>query len=180
MVSVSNGMSKFITYMTKPDSKAPIIALEASVVAGRTIQAYKRGGLDESRERVLEELTGTITWLYGVELLNKLGDWAINKALNTKGQSFDVGTDKVLRTPFENFMKKMSGIKLSKTQVAMLKSANLKGEWCIVIDGSKNNTQNTISVADINELDIPPKQKAKLLAKLTGKSVKEIYAQLNG
>ncbi|WP_086282787.1 16S rRNA (cytidine(1402)-2'-O)-methyltransferase [Campylobacter devanensis] len=68
----------------------------------------------------------------------------------------------------------------AKNLVAMLKSANLKGEWCIVIDGSKNNIQNTISVADINELDIPPKQKAKLLAKLTGKSVKEIYAQLNG
>ncbi|MBR2163714.1 MAG: 16S rRNA (cytidine(1402)-2'-O)-methyltransferase [Campylobacter sp.] len=66
----------------------------------------------------------------------------------------------------------------AKNLVAMLKGANLKGEWCIVIDGSKNSSQNTISVADINELDIPPKQKAKLLSKLTGKSVKDIYAQL--
>ena len=68
----------------------------------------------------------------------------------------------------------------ARNLVATLKSANLKGEWCVVVDGSKNIPQSAISIADINELDIPPKQKAKLLAKLTGKSVKEIYSQLNG
>ena len=44
--------------MTKADAMAPIVALEGTVVAGRTYQAYKRGKWDEARERFIEE-TGT-------------------------------------------------------------------------------------------------------------------------
>lgn len=59
-----------------------------------------------------------------------------------------------------------------------LKNSNLKGEWCVVIDCSPNILNERITYDDISTLDIPPKQKAKLLAKLSGKSVKEIYDQL--
>ena len=41
--------------MTKADAMAPIVALEGTVVAGRTYQAYKRGKWDEARERFIEE-----------------------------------------------------------------------------------------------------------------------------
>ena len=35
---------------------APLILLEACVEAGRTYQAYQRGGFDEGRERITEEM----------------------------------------------------------------------------------------------------------------------------
>ena len=73
-----NGLSNFITKMTKVDAMGPIVALEATVTIGRTIQAYKRGGFDEARERAIEETTGAVVWLWGVKGLNYLGDSILN------------------------------------------------------------------------------------------------------
>lgn len=115
------GLARAITAMTKADALLPIVALEATVTGGRTIQAYKRGGKEEGRERIIEETTGAIVWLWGVKVLNEIGDKILSKYLGTPGQTFDVGTDKVLRRPFDNYMK--NGIKknISKTKVAALK-----------------------------------------------------------
>ena len=74
--SFKNGARKFITKMTDPDALAPVILLEAAVTAGRTYQAYQRGGFDEARERGTEETLGAIFWLGGVSAFNKLGDMA--------------------------------------------------------------------------------------------------------
>lgn len=60
----------------------------------------------------------------------------------------------------------------------ILQNANLKGEWCIVIDKSANQTAEKITTKDILELDIAPKIKAKLIAKITGENVKKIYQNL--
>jgi len=60
-----------------------------------------------------------------------------------------------------------------------LKEANLKGEWVIVVDGEATCKGHAITQEDILELKLPPKQKAKLLAKVTGKSVKEWYEELS-
>jgi hypothetical protein len=111
--------------MTKADAIEPIVALEATVVAGRTLQAYKRGKGDEARERFLEESTGSIVWLLGVQVLNEVGDKILGKVLKHKGANFDVGTDKVLRTPFDNFMKNVAPRNLSSNQVALLKGAKV-------------------------------------------------------
>lgn len=56
-------------------------------------------------------------------------------------------------------------------------SENIRGEWVIVIEPTQTLGEN-LEFADIESLDIAPKIKAKLLAKMTGKSVKEIYQQL--
>lgn len=117
-----NGVAKFITNMTKNDAMGPIIALEATVTAGRTIQAYKRGGKDEARERLIEESTGAIVWLFGVKALNWIGDKILDKAF---GGNFDVGTDKVLRTPFKNFMKAKPPKGLKPQHVALIKAAKV-------------------------------------------------------
>lgn len=117
-----SGLANFITSMTKADALAPIIALECTVTGGRTLQAYKRGGKEEARERIIEETTGAIVWLWGVKVLNEWGDKILSKYLGTPGKTFDVGTDKVLRTPFKNYMK--DGIKrpnISQNKVAALK-----------------------------------------------------------
>lgn len=56
-------------------------------------------------------------------------------------------------------------------------SENIRGEWVIVIEPTQTSGES-LEFADIESLDIAPKIKAKLLAKMTGKSVKEIYQQL--
>ena len=58
------------------------------------------------------------------------------------------------------------------------KTANLKGEWVVVITPEVKNVGEAITKEDILSLDLPPKQKAKLLSKLTGLSVKECYNTL--
>lgn len=117
-------VAKFITSMTKTDALAPVIALEGCVVTGRTYQAYKRGKWDEARERFIEEIMGSITWLGGVLSLNWLGDKLVAKILKSNGKNFDVGKDK-LRTPFDNFMKKVAPKKFTQNQVAGLKCAKV-------------------------------------------------------
>ena len=55
----------------------------------------------------------------------------------------------------------------------------LKGEWVVVIaPASEVLTRSTITPAEIEALDIPPKQKAKLVAKMTGRSVRECYEEI--
>ena len=60
-----------------------------------------------------------------------------------------------------------------------LKQTTIKGEWVVIINSTatSSNTQ-PITLKDIEELQIPPKQKAKLISKLTGKNVKDIYNSL--
>ena len=54
----------------------------------------------------------------------------------------------------------------------------IKGEWVIIISPTKTDATYAIAVEDVNSLNLPPKQKAKLLSKLTGKPVKECYLKL--
>ncbi len=122
---ISSNVANIITRMTKADAMAPIVALETTVVIGRTCEAYKRGKWDEARERFCEETMGSITWLCGVKYLNKLGDKILDNILKAKGQSFDVGTDKVLRRPFDNFMKNSAPKGFSAKQVALLKAGKV-------------------------------------------------------
>jgi len=57
--------------------------------------------------------------------------------------------------------------------------ANIKGEWVVILKQSDSSKAvSAISQDEIVRLDLPKKQKAKLLAKITGKSVKESYNDL--
>jgi 16S rRNA (cytidine1402-2'-O)-methyltransferase len=53
----------------------------------------------------------------------------------------------------------------------------IRGEWVLVIQGEKSETK-TLSMEAILRLDLPPKPKAKLLAQLSDKSIKEWYETL--
>ena len=59
-----------------------------------------------------------------------------------------------------------------------LQEANLSGEWCVVVQKNPNFSPEKITQNDILELEISPKAKAKLLAKITGRNAKEIYSEL--
>jgi len=62
--------------------------------------------------------------------------------------------------------------------VQILKKENIKGEWVVVVSSQKKPEYNPSLVDDILKLDIPKKQKAKLLSKITPKSAKEWYEEL--
>jgi len=59
----------------------------------------------------------------------------------------------------------------------LFKNENIRGEWVIVIENTQTKGES-LDINDIKKLDIPPKIKAKLLSKMTGKNTKEIYQEL--
>ena len=57
------------------------------------------------------------------------------------------------------------------------KKVNIRGEWVVVIEPLEI-TGSHLQLKDIQDLDLAPKIKAKLISKLTGQSTKEVYQQL--
>jgi len=57
------------------------------------------------------------------------------------------------------------------------KTLTIRGEWVVVIS-AKKSSEKSLSFAEVLTLDLPPKPKAKLLAQLSDKSVKEWYQEL--
>jgi len=79
---------------------------------------------------------------------------------------------KELSKKFQNYYKGSA-----KSILEKFKTVNLKGEWVVVIQAKKEESK-ALYVDDILAFDLQPKVKAKLLAKLTNKSVKEWYSEL--
>lgn len=113
--------------LANPNSYLPVILLEGFVEAGRTFQAYKRGGFDEARERITEEFSGALFWLGGIPAFN----WIFNKVgkkflslPDTKDKRFSLEKDKV-RKPLDNFidMMKKQGSKITENKIAGFKLA---------------------------------------------------------
>ena len=96
-------MQRFVRGM-EIKSLAPVILLECFVTGGRTINAHKRGGFIESRERFTEEVIGALFWFGGVKALNKVNDFALRKMMGLKDTNFDVVKDSI-RDPLANYMK---------------------------------------------------------------------------
>ena len=67
----------------------------------------------------------------------------------------------------------------AKTLLETLGKSSIRGEWVVVIKAAKSE-EKSISFTELLSLDMPPKVKAKLLAKLSDKSVKEWYEVLTG
>lgn len=67
--------------------------------------------------------------------------------------------------------------KKSALEIAeLLKTINLNGEWVVVIE--PNSSENLIDIGAILQLDIPLKEKAKMIAKAQKISPKEAYNNL--
>ena len=56
------------------------------------------------------------------------------------------------------------------------KDMNIRGEWVVIVE-PKETVGFNLELDDILPLDIAPKIKAKLIAKMTGQSIKEVYQQ---
>jgi 16S rRNA (cytidine1402-2'-O)-methyltransferase len=55
---------------------------------------------------------------------------------------------------------------------------NSKGEWVVVIDKTEKKAVLELTYEEILSLPLSPKEKSKLLAKISDKSAKEIYKEL--
>lgn len=102
-------------------SLVPLIMLECFVTGGRTLQAYKRGGFEEARERFTEESIGAAFWFAGVKMFNKMNDFIGKKALKLHTADFDAQEDG-LRKPLKNFLHD------DKTLKAKAKAAGKTGK----------------------------------------------------
>ncbi len=66
-----------------------------------------------------------------------------------------------------------------KTLLADLKNHSIKGEWAVVVKfGRQKSDSLLIGLDEIMELDLPKKQAAKLISKITGENPKTIYEEL--
>ncbi len=66
----------------------------------------------------------------------------------------------------------------AQSVLAELKETTIRGEWVVIIKNIESTNRGIITQNDILELKLPPKQKAKILSKLTGDSIKDIYNSL--
>ncbi len=81
----------------------------------------------------------------------------------------------LIKEATKKFEERFKGF--AKDILENLKSKDIKGEWVVVLN-SATKSNSSITLEDIKSLDIPKKQMAKLLSKVTGKSVKECYNEL--
>jgi 16S rRNA (cytidine1402-2'-O)-methyltransferase len=65
----------------------------------------------------------------------------------------------------------------AKVLLQKLIGTTIRGEWVVIIHGNRQE-ERSLSFTEIKGLDIPPKVKAKLLASLSDRSVKEWYTFL--
>jgi len=86
----------------------------------------------------------------------------------------EVFFSKELTKKFQNYYKGSAKEILEQFSISKI---NPKGEWVVVISAKKEEAK-ALYVDDILAFDLQPKVKAKLLAKLTDKSVKEWYSEL--
>ena len=92
---------EIVTTLANPDSLMTTIALESCVTAGRGYNAFQRGGEDELRERLIDDIVSAWFWMKGVDFFNSLGNKFGKKVLKLFNTTFDVGKD-ALRNPFDN------------------------------------------------------------------------------
>nr|QGT49849.1 hypothetical protein Melaina855_2360 [uncultured Candidatus Melainabacteria bacterium] len=104
VANTNNVMSRNFVKQMASDGFLPVIALEAFVEGGRTLQAYNRGGFDEARERITEEFSGAVFWLGGVSALNWVFEKFGQKVLKLPNHVVDIASDGV-RKPLANYLE---------------------------------------------------------------------------
>jgi len=159
-----------IDYEVLPGASAVTLAYASSGFCEKEFLFY--GFLSHKKERIsqLEEamFSGYVTILYeSPHRLLKLIEQICNIDENREIFLIKEAT-KLYQKSYKN-----KALEIKK----ILKDENIKGEWVVVINSATKKT-STIVVDDIKDLDIPKKQMAKLISKLTGKSVKECYNEL--
>lgn len=170
-VLVAYAQKHNLAYEVLPGANA---ALSAYVASGFNATQFLFFGFlphkSKERETKLQEalFSGYVTILY--ESPHRL------EKLLKQIQKFDPDREiflaKELTKRYQTFFK-------GNAKSLLQEVGQIKGEWVVVISAT-NKTLHTSAITqeDILALDIPKKQKAKLLSKITGKNIKELYNSL--
>lgn len=157
-----------IDYDILPGATALTTAYAASGLSGshfafHAFLPHKGSDRAQALSKALENTTHTILYESPHRLLKLLKEIC---QIDPKRELF---LAKELTKKFQHYFRGSAGDLLNT-----LKEIEIRGEWVVIIH-SVNEDNQTLSYSDIVALDIQPKLKAKLLAKVTGKSVKECY-----
>lgn len=101
------GAREFVRTLANPDAFTSTVILESAVTGGRGYNAYKRGGVNELRERAFDDIVSAVFWMKGVDIFNNIGNKVGSHVLKLPTTEFDVGKD-ALRTPFSNVVDDLS------------------------------------------------------------------------
>lgn len=110
------GAREFVRTLANPEALTSTVILESCVTGGRGYNAYKRGGVNELRERAVDDIVSAVFWMKGVDIFNKIGDTVGEKILKLPTTEFDVGKD-ALRTPFNNLVADLPSQGISQENV---------------------------------------------------------------
>ncbi|MDR1008295.1 MAG: 16S rRNA (cytidine(1402)-2'-O)-methyltransferase [Campylobacteraceae bacterium] len=161
-----------IPYEVLPGANAALLALIASGLAEKNF--YFHGFLPHKKEARIEELREILLLKYSSVLYE-----STHRVLQLSVELAELAPQRVIylikeATKMHETHYKGTALEL----VQKLKKANLNGEWTIVIEKSGQKRGGVLNEDDILPLSLPPKQKAKLLARLRGSSIKEEYDKL--
>lgn len=159
-----------IPYTAIPGASAPLTAYLLSGFGGEFTFMGFLPSKGEEREKKLEEAINSPRTTILFEAPHRLPK--LMEELKKKAPHLHLFLAKELTKKFETLY-------WGTPQELLEKIENWKGEWVVVLPPNPNaHISSPISPKEIEELPLPPKQKAKLLSKITGKPVKEIYRQL--
>jgi 16S rRNA (cytidine1402-2'-O)-methyltransferase len=158
-----------IAYEVLPGANALLLALAASGFEGTSF--YFHGFLPHKKEARVEELRKILLLEFNAVLYE-----STHRILQLSSEIAELAPQRVIYIIKEATKMYETHYKGSALELAeKLKTVNLNGEWVVVIKGKRQKVGEYLHEEDILPLPLPPKQKAKLLAKMTGKSVKEWY-----
>ena len=137
-IANNKSVQKFVSQMSNHKAMLPVIMLEASVISGRCYQAYKRGGMTECRERMIDESLTAIVWFGIIKWLNKgFGKLIKQKGIFDKNGLPEIETDlgkDAIRNPIQRAINarpeiknKIGSLKFTKIMLAALAGIYLSG-----------------------------------------------------
>jgi len=163
-------MKNGITYNSLPGANAALLAYTLSGIENKEFLFY--GFLPHKKNRI-NELKDILNLKYSVILYEST--YRIKQLLN---EIEEIDKDRVVfiakeLTKLNQFFVKNNISNINKLDI------DFKGEWTIIIlPNDKIKNEKVLTIEDVKNLSIPPKIKAKLLAKLTNNDVKTIYNSL--
>ncbi|MDR1976153.1 MAG: 16S rRNA (cytidine(1402)-2'-O)-methyltransferase [Campylobacteraceae bacterium] len=161
-----------IPYEVLPGANAALLALVASGFSGTKF--YFHGFLPHKKEARIEELRKILSLEYNSVLYE-----STHRILQLSSELAALAPQRVIYFIKEATKMYETHYKGKALELAeKLKSANLNGEWAVVIEKGEQQNGAVLNEDDILPLPLPPKQKAKLLAKLSGNSIKDEYDKL--
>lgn len=176
------GARQFLRALADPNDLRSTIILETAVTGGRGYNAYKRGGVNELRERAFDDVLAAVFWMKGVDFFNQIGDWIGKKFLGLETTKFDVGKD-ALRTPLENLKEKVTnpklytGFKFTKIILSTLLSTAFVGFALPKINQAI--TKNFMSKDASKKVMEPNTQTPKKVSKLAQVSIDDFEKQIS-